>query len=38
VKLASCDQFLLDQVFAPGNTAGDRYNAASMATLDRPRA
>jgi aryl-alcohol dehydrogenase-like predicted oxidoreductase len=36
VRLASCDQFLLDQVFAPGATAGDRYNAASLATLDRP--
>ena len=38
LKLAACDQFLLDQVFARGNTAGDRYNAASMATLDRSRA
>jgi len=38
VKLAACDQFRLDQVFAPGNTAGERYNAASMATLDRPKA
>ena len=37
LKLAACDQFLLDQVFAPGNTAGERYNAASMATLDRSR-
>jgi aryl-alcohol dehydrogenase-like predicted oxidoreductase len=35
VRLASCDQFLLDQVFAPGNVAGERYNARSMATLDR---
>jgi aryl-alcohol dehydrogenase-like predicted oxidoreductase len=35
VQLAACDQFLLDQVFAPGNTAGERYNAASLATLDR---
>ena len=37
LKLAACDQFLLDQVFAPGNIAGERYNAASMATLDRSR-
>ena len=35
VRLASCDQFLLDQVFAPGNVAGERYNARSLATLDR---
>jgi aryl-alcohol dehydrogenase-like predicted oxidoreductase len=35
VRLASCDQFLLDQVFAPGNTAGERYLPAAMATLDR---
>jgi len=35
VRLASCDQFLLDQVFAPGAVAGDRYQPASMATLDR---
>ena len=35
VRLAACDQFLLDQVFAPGNVAGERYPAASMATLDR---
>jgi aryl-alcohol dehydrogenase-like predicted oxidoreductase len=37
LRLAACDQFLLEQVFARGNTAGERYNAASMATLDRPR-
>jgi aryl-alcohol dehydrogenase-like predicted oxidoreductase len=35
VPLASCDQFLLDQVFAPGNTAGERYLPAAMTTLDR---
>ena len=35
VRPASCDQFLLDQVFAPGAVAGDRYQPASMATLDR---
>jgi aryl-alcohol dehydrogenase-like predicted oxidoreductase len=35
VALPSCDQFLLDQVFAPGNTAGERYLPAAMATLDR---
>ena len=38
VRLAGCDQFLLDQVFAPGSTAGARYNAASLATLDRTKA
>jgi aryl-alcohol dehydrogenase-like predicted oxidoreductase len=35
VQLAACDQFLLDQVFAPGNVAGARYLPAGMATLDR---
>jgi aryl-alcohol dehydrogenase-like predicted oxidoreductase len=35
VRLAACDQFVLDQVFAPGNVAGERYTARSMATLDR---
>ena len=35
VRLASCDQFLLDQVFAPGSVAGDRYPAAGLAMLDR---
>jgi hypothetical protein len=35
VRLASCDQFLLDQVFAPGSVAGDRYLPAGMALLDR---
>jgi aryl-alcohol dehydrogenase-like predicted oxidoreductase len=35
VQLAACDQFLLDQVFAPGNTAGARYLPAALATLDR---
>jgi aryl-alcohol dehydrogenase-like predicted oxidoreductase len=35
VQLASCDQFLLDQVFAPGNTTGERYLPSAMATLDR---
>jgi hypothetical protein len=35
VRLAACDQFLLDQVFAPGNVAGDRYLPAGMALLDR---
>jgi len=35
VKLAGCDQFLLDQVFAPGSVAGERYLPAGMATLDR---
>lgn len=35
VRLAACDQFLLDQVFAPGNVAGERYLAAGMVMLDR---
>jgi len=35
VRLAACDQFLLDQVFAPGAAAGARYNETSLATLDR---
>jgi len=35
VRLASCDQFLLDQVFAPGTVAGDRYPEAGLAMLDR---
>ncbi len=35
VQLAACDQFLLDQVFAPGNVAGERYPPSSMATVDR---
>jgi aryl-alcohol dehydrogenase-like predicted oxidoreductase len=35
LQLAACDQFLLDQVFAPGNVAGERYLPSSMATLDR---
>jgi len=35
VRLAACDQFLLDQVFAPGSVAGERYLAAGMAMIDR---
>jgi aryl-alcohol dehydrogenase-like predicted oxidoreductase len=35
VRLAACDQFLLDQVFAPGSTAGERYMPAALAALDR---
>jgi aryl-alcohol dehydrogenase-like predicted oxidoreductase len=35
VQLAACDQFLLDQVFAPDQVAGERYPPAAMATLDR---
>jgi len=35
VRLASCDQFLLDQVFAQGAVAGERYLPAGLATLDR---
>jgi hypothetical protein len=32
---AACDQFLLDQVLAPGNVASERYLAAGKALLDR---
>jgi len=35
VNLAACDQFLLDQTFAPGQVAGARYNDAGLALLDR---
>jgi hypothetical protein len=35
VRLSSSDLQLLDSVFAPQNIAGDRYNAAGMASLDR---
>jgi aryl-alcohol dehydrogenase-like predicted oxidoreductase len=34
LRLASCDQFLLDQVFAPGAVAGERYPPASLAMID----
>ena len=35
LKLASCDQFLLDQTFAPDTVSGARYNEAGLALLDR---
>jgi aryl-alcohol dehydrogenase-like predicted oxidoreductase len=35
VRLASCDQFLLDQVFAPGSVAGERYPPTALAMLDQ---
>jgi aryl-alcohol dehydrogenase-like predicted oxidoreductase len=35
LQLAGCDQFLLDQVFARGGTAGARYDERGMAMLDR---
>jgi aryl-alcohol dehydrogenase-like predicted oxidoreductase len=35
VKLASCDQFLLDQTFGHGAVSGARYNEAGLALLDR---
>jgi aryl-alcohol dehydrogenase-like predicted oxidoreductase len=35
VRLAECDQFLLDQSFAPDQVAGARYNEAGLALLDR---
>ena len=38
LALASCDQFLLAQVFAPGAVAGERYPPASLAAIDTDRA
>ena len=35
VRLASCDQFLLDQTFGHGTVSGARYNDAGLAMLDR---
>ena len=35
LQLASCDQFLLDQTFAPDTVSGARYNEAGLALLDR---
>lgn len=35
VKLAACDQFLLDQTFGHGTVSGARYNEAGLALLDR---
>jgi len=35
LQLAGCDQFLLDQVFERGGTAGARYDERGMAMLDR---
>jgi len=35
LKLAACDQFLLDQTFAPDTVSGARYNEAGLALLDR---
>jgi aryl-alcohol dehydrogenase-like predicted oxidoreductase len=35
VRLASCDQFLLDQTFGHGTVSGARYNEAGLAMLDR---
>ena len=35
VRLAACDQFLLDQVFAPGCASGARYPESGLAMLDR---
>ena len=35
VRLAPCDQFLLDQTFAADQVAGARYNDAGLALLDR---
>jgi len=33
LKLAACDQFLLDQTFAPDTVSGARYNEAGLALL-----
>ena len=35
LQLAACDQFLLDQTFAPDTVSGARYNEAGLALLDR---
>jgi aryl-alcohol dehydrogenase-like predicted oxidoreductase len=35
VRLASCDQFLLDQTFSHGTVSGARYNEAGLALLDQ---
>ena len=35
LQLATCDQFLLDQTFAPDTVSGARYNEAGLALLDR---
>jgi aryl-alcohol dehydrogenase-like predicted oxidoreductase len=35
LRLAACDQFLLDQTFAPDTVSGARYNEAGLALLDR---
>ncbi len=35
LQLAGCDQFLLEQVFERGSTAGARYDERGMAMLDR---
>jgi aryl-alcohol dehydrogenase-like predicted oxidoreductase len=35
IRLASCDQFLLDQTFGHGTVSGARYNEAGLALLDR---
>jgi aryl-alcohol dehydrogenase-like predicted oxidoreductase len=35
LTLAACDQFLLDQTFAPDAVSGGRYNEAGLALLDR---
>jgi aryl-alcohol dehydrogenase-like predicted oxidoreductase len=37
VHLADGDRSLLDQVFAPGSVAGDRYPEAGLAMIDRDR-
>ena len=34
LQLAACDQFLLDQTFAPDTVSGARYNEAGLALLD----
>ena len=35
LRLAACDQFLLDQTFAPDTVSGARYNEAGLSLLDR---
>jgi hypothetical protein len=35
VQLPPGELFQLEQLFAPGSVAGERYNPAGLATLDR---
>lgn len=35
VQLPACELFQLEQLFAPGSVAGERYSPAGLATIDR---